>query len=141
MYQNILVQMNKQMIEQMKVRESCYEILGNLLSDLESYAFRISGKLEKEKLFCKYNNNKQKSVNDIKDHIIAQIELFKFSYQMYIKNYGNYDFPENLSKQQVINFLQKWKSIIHEQKQHIFYDAVIEIINGNFNISLNNLFL
>ena len=126
--------------EQMKVLQISYEILGNLFSLLELYAYRISGKSEKNLIFRFYNNdfNKPKNLIDLRNQIIAQIELFKFSYQMYIEKYGKYTFPNNLPKEKLIEFLMTWKSIIPDLQQCIFYDAIIGIINGNFDISLVN---
>ena len=138
----MLQQINKHMIEKMQVNEKCNEVLDNLLSTMEFYAYRISGRSRNNMFFNKYkdnNNLNYKNLNDLRYYIIAQIELFKFSYQNYIAQYSEYDFPNNLSKNQILNFLMIWKSMIHELKEHIFYDALIKIINRNFNISAKEL--
>ena len=136
------IQINKQIVEQMQVNQKCNEILGSLLSALEYYAFRISGHLKNNMIFNTYNDNSNlnnKSLNDLRYYIIAQIELFKFAYQNYINQFYKYDFPNNLPKKQIIYFLAEWKSMIHELSDHIFYDATIKLINGNFNISFKEL--
>ena len=57
---------------------------------------------------------------------------------MYITKYGKYDFPNNLSKKEMIKLLRKWKSIIPNEEEHRFYEVMIKIINGDFNVSLMN---
>ena len=133
------VQLNKQIQDQ----GYSYGVIGNIFSALEWYAYRISGISfsNQDIIFNGYNNfncGNQKELEDLKNQIITQIEIFKFSYQVYIKDHKKYDFPNNLSKKDMINLLMKWKSIIPDSKEHRFYDAMIEIINGNFNISLIN---
>lgn len=133
------IQANKQVQDQ----GYSYGVMGNIFSALEWYAYRISGISfsNKDMIFNGYNNfncGSQKELEDLKNQIITQIEIFKFSYQMYIKEYGKYDFPNNLSKEEMINLLIKWKSIIPNEKEHRFYDVMIKIINGDYNISLMN---
>ena len=133
------VQLNKQIQDQ----GYSYGVIGNIFSALEWYAYRISGisNSNQDMTFNAYNNfncGNQKELEDLKNQIITQIEIFKYSYQIYIKEHRKYDFPNNLSKEQMINLLIKWKSIIPDKKEHRFYDAMIEIINGNFNVSLIN---
>ena len=133
------VQVNKQIQDQ----GYSYEIMGNLFSALEWYAKRYSGESFKNQkmIFNGYNNfhcGNQKDLDDLKNQIITQIEIFKFSYQIYIKENNKYDFPHNLQKQQIIELLKNWKKMIPDEKEHKFYDLMIEIINGNFNISFIN---
>ena len=133
------VQVNKQIQDQ----GYSYEIMGNLFSALEWYAKRKSGEsFENQKMdFNGYNNfhcGNKKELDDLKNQIITQIEIFKFSYQIYIKENNKYDFPHNLQKEQIIELLKKWKKMIPDEKEHKFYDSMIEIINGNFNISFIN---
>ena len=57
---------------------------------------------------------------------------------MQITKYGKYDFPNNLSKNEMIKLLRKWKSIIPNEEEHRFYEIMIKIINGDFNVTLMN---
>ena len=57
---------------------------------------------------------------------------------MYITKYGKYDFPNNLSKKEMIKLLRKWKSIIPNEEEHRFYEIMTKIINGDFNVTLMN---
>ena len=141
-HQHQMQQINEQMIEQMQVNAKCNEILFSLLEALEYYAYRISGHSNNNIIFGGYNdgdNLNKKDLKNLRYYIIAKIELFKFSYKNYINQYGKYDFPNYLSKNEIFNFLTIWKRMIPESNQRIFYDAPIEIINGNLNISTDAL--
>jgi len=38
----------------------------------------------------------------------------------------------------MIKLLRKWKSIIPNEEKHRFYEIMIKIINGDFNVTLMN---
>ena len=38
----------------------------------------------------------------------------------------------------MIKLLRKWKSIIPNEEEHRFYEIMIKIINGDFNVTLMN---
>ena len=48
---------------------------------------------------------------------------------MYRQQYGEYHFPKNLSKNQMITQIEKWKKCVPQEDKR-YYDAAIQIING-----------
>ena len=53
-----------------------------------------------------------KSLEDLRNQIIVQLEIFKVSYKLYVKEYGAYEFPSSLSKEQIIKYIEKWEEYI-----------------------------
>ena len=126
--------LNKQKLDQ----AYSFGVMGNLFSALEWYAYRIYGeKIKPNDLrFNHYNNfnsGNKKDLDQLKNQIITQIEIFKFSYLIYKKDHKKYNFPENLSEKDIIKEIEKWKNLIKNKSPDNlkYYDAIINIIQGN----------
>ena len=83
--------LNKQKLDQ----AYSFGVMGNLFSALEWYAYRISGETIKpnDLRFNHYNNfnsGNKKGLDQLKNQIITQIEIFKFSYLIYKKDHQKY---------------------------------------------------
>lgn len=137
------LQISKQ--KQIQDQEYSYTIIGNFFSAIEWYTNRIGIEKKKEGLktfhFEHYNNfecGKTKTLNELKAQIITQLEIFKYSYNMYIKEHGQYDFPKSLSKEQMISLITEWRGYV-EEKDYILYDSIIKVMNGDSNVSLINI--
>ena len=50
------------------------------------------------------------------------------------KKYGKYPFPENLGKNQIINFIIFWRNTAKLENK-IYFDNILKILNGNYNIT------
>ena len=126
--------LNKQKLDQ----AYSFGVMGNLFSALEWYAYRISGETIKPKdlRFNHYNNfnsGNKKGLDQLKNQIITQIEIFKFSYLIYKKDHQKYNFPENLSEKDIVKEIEKWKNLIKNKSPDNlkYYDAILNIIQGN----------
>ena len=107
-----------------------YGVMGNLFSSLECYAHRSNGNCQMPYLFEFYNNfnsGKLKDKEQLLAQIITQIEIFKFSYLIFIQSHGEYFFPKSFSQEQIINCLNEWKKYVAPNDVK-YYDAVISII-------------
>ena len=107
-----------------------YGVMGNIFSALEWYAKRSSNKNQLKIHFDHYNNfncGKMKSLEDLRNQIIVQLEIFKVSYKLYVKEYGAYEFPPSLSKEQIIQYIKQWEEYIPE-KDIPLYETAINII-------------
>ena len=107
-----------------------YGVMGNLFSSLECYAHRSNGNCQMPYYFEFYNNfnsGKLKDKEQLLDQIITQIEIFKFSYLIFIQSHGEYFFPKSFSQEQIIYFLNEWKKYVAPNDVK-YYDAVISII-------------
>ena len=110
-----------------------YGVMGNLFSSLECYAHRSNGNCQMPYYFEFYNNfnsGKLKDKEQLLDQIITQIEIFKFSYLIFIKSHGEYFFPKSFSQEQIIYCLNEWKKYVAPVAPNDvkYYDAVIDII-------------
>ena len=113
-----------------------YGVMGNLFSALEWYAYRNSDIEPKNLRFNHYNNfnsGNKKELEKLKNQIVTQIEIFKFSYLIFKKIHKKYEFPSNLSENEIIEEIEKWKDLIQNKSpENIkYYDAIIAIIKGN----------
>lgn len=126
-YYQIQAQQSKQSLIQDQAYS--YGIMGNLFSSLECLAHR-NNNCPIPYLFEYYNNfnsGKEKSDEDLINQIITQIEIFKFSYLIYIKEHKQYEYPYNLSENCILQHLENWKQYVDDNKKK-YYDGVIMII-------------
>ena len=116
--------------KQIQAQAYLYGIMGNIFSALEWYAKRSSNKNQLKIHFEHYNNfnyGKMKSLEDLRNQIIVQLEIFKVSYKLYVKEYGAYEFPPSLSKEQIIQYIKKWEECISKNDIPL-YETAINII-------------
>jgi hypothetical protein len=110
--------------------------MGNVFSALECYANKSSPKKQPLNYFGYYNNFNSgniKNLEQLKDQIITQLEIFKYSYQIYIKDHNEYHFPKNFKKEEIIHIINKMKELVNEEDKK-YYDAILEIIDSK-NVS------
>ena len=99
-------QLNKQSLIQDQAYS--YSIMGNIFSSLECYAKRYANYPFQYK-FQYYNNfdsGTDKTKEELLNQIITQIEIFKYSYLLYIKTHDKYDFPDNLNEETIVKYLK-----------------------------------
>ena len=75
--------------------------------------------------------------NDIITSVVTQLEIFRASYSNYVAKYSNYDFPNNLSRDQIINIVLEWKKFIHPSRKQneIFFDEILKYLGGDSKYS------
>ena len=120
-------QLNKQSL--IKDQSYNYIIMGNLFSSLECYAKRNPNCPIQYK-FQYYNNfdsGTDKTKEELLNQIITQIEIFKYSYLLYIKTHDKYDFPDNLNEETIVKYLEEWMEFVDKKDKH-YYQGVIDII-------------
>ena len=122
-----VAQINKQ--QQIIDQSYSYEITGNVLSALEQYANKKGCRSNVFNAYDNFNCGSKKTEQQLKAQIISQLEVLKASHQMYRQQYGEYHFPKNLSKAQMITQINEWKTYV-KPEDHRYYDAAIQIING-----------
>ena len=109
-------------------------IMLNCLAALENLAIFCGYK--GQKIFDYYSGFTPKDkIKDLVDDVVIQLEIFRASHSNYISNYCNYDFPGNLTKEQIIQIISEWKKFIPDNNTKVFYDEIIHYLNGNSNIS------
>ena len=122
----------KQISKSKQIQDQAYSygVMGNIFSALEWYAKRSSNKNQLKIHFDHYNNfncGQMKSLEDLRNQIIVQLEIFKVSYKLYVIEHGAYEFPPSLSKEQIIEYIKKWEEYI-PKKDIPLYETAINII-------------
>jgi len=133
-------QLSKQALIQIQDQNHSYNIMGRILSFAENYA-NLNQPDEnfkrKYKYYDSFNASERMKLDNYRDTFILQIILFNSSYNNYVKNYGVYNFSENLSKEDIIKEIQQMKKkLINHQEDDKLYDSIINIIN-NKPININ----
>ena len=126
----------KQIPIQNKIRDQVIsnEIMLNSLAALENLAVLCG--YNGQKIFPYYSGNAQgNNINELVDIVMVQLELFRASHSDYSSNYTNYDFPKNLTKEQIIQIISEWKKYIPDNNIKVFYDEILHYLNGQSNIS------
>ena len=136
MQQQTQVQINAE--KQIQDQAYSYGIIGNIFSAFECYMNKFEPDPKKHThIFNAYNNfncGTTKTTEQLKDQIIAQLEILNTSYQLYIFQYKKYDFPKNLGAEQMKKLLNDWAmKVPNEDKK--YYKAAFNIINGNPHVS------
>lgn len=104
------------------------EIMLNAISALENLAFFYGFK--GKRVFDYYSGYAHaQRENELVNAVILQLEIFRNSHSNYSSIYENYDFPKNLSKEQIIKYIKEWKKYIPHKNQ-IYYDEIISYLNG-----------
>ena len=125
-------QQQKQMskVEQIQDQAYSYEVMGNLFSALEYYAAKCINQPPTHQ-FDYYNNfdcGNKKTKEELRNQIITQLEIFKYSYLLYIQKHGEYIFPNSLSKDKVESLINGWVSQVHDPDEK-YFNAVLDILN------------
>ena len=130
------IQINKQMRKHLEDQSNSFTILGNILSELEKLA--IYHLYPGREIFGFHKKDCSDTCQDIVNRIIYQLTIFKISYNDMTKKYGNYSFPQNLDKYQVIAIVMKWKEYLKSKNVSLlrYYDEFLNILNyGRFSDS------
>ena len=131
-----MYQVQKKLSKQAQLRDQNFsnQIMLNCLAALENLAYFYGYK--GPRIFDYYSgyaprNNEKELV----DAIIMQLEVFRASYSNYSSIYNNYDFPKNLTKEQIIKIVLDWEKFIPYAEIKVFYDEIINYLNGRSDTS------
>ena len=105
----------------------------NALSALENLAI-FSGYKGKT-IFGYYSGYAHRnSEKELVNAVILQLEIFRASHSNYNLVYSNYDFPKNLTREEIIKYVKDWKKVVPKNLQ-VFYTEIINYLQGNSNYS------
>ena len=114
---------------QLNAQNFSNQIMLNCLAALENlayfYGYKGSRIFDYYSGYAPRNNEKE-----LVDAIIMQLEVFRASYSNYSSIYNNYDFPKNLTKDQIIKIVLDWKNYIPHYNIKVFYDEIVNYLNG-----------
>ena len=127
--------------QQVLDQEYNYYVIRNIFSAFECYANKFQkDESKKTQIFSAYNNfdcGNQKNQHQLKIQIIAQLEILNASYQLYIHQYKQYDFPKKLSRDEMKNLLKRWEEVVPQEDKK-FYVEASNIISGKAHVSYIN---
>ena len=128
--QNLQVELDLHKIEQLQDQDNRNFTLGGILSCLETIAFLFDKNIKK-----KYNGYNPTSIQDKKtlEQLIIQLRIqckaFQNMYEECIDKSGEYKFPSNLSKTEIIEDIKQWKKVV-EPNYKEYYDNIIYLFEG-----------
>ena len=128
-------QVSLQKIVQLQDQDTRNFTLGGLLSGLETIVYLQLSSSQQQILKKKYDGYNPKSVQDKKniDQLITQIRIqsksFQNLYEECCDKYGDYWFPDNLNREEIINDISFWKKLV-DPKYKVYYDNIIHILEG-----------
>ena len=125
------MQKQKQLSKQAQLNDQNFsnQIMLNCLAALENLAhfYKYPG----QRIFDYYSGYAPRNnENSLIDAIIMQLEVFRASYTNYSSIYNDYDFPQNLTKDQIIKIVLDWKNYIPHYNIKVFYDEIVNYLNG-----------
>jgi hypothetical protein len=128
-------QYQKQLSKQTQLIDQNFSngIMLNALAALENLAiyYGYKGKM----IFDYYSGySRRNSEKELVNAVILQLEIFRSSHFNYTSVYSSYDFPKNLTNEQVIKIVKEWKKIIPKKIQ-IYYDEMLNYLYGNSDVS------
>ena len=108
-------------------------IMLNALSALENLSIFCGYK--GKTIFCYYSGYADRSSQEeLVNAVILQLEIFRASHSNYNLVHSNYDFPKNLTKEEIIKYVKDWKKAVPKDLQ-IFYNEILNYLQGNSNYS------
>ena len=131
----MMMMQQKQLSKQSQLVDQSFSngIMLNSIAALENLAFYYGYK--GKRIFDYYSGYaKRTNENELVNAVIIQLEIFRNSHLDYNSIYENYDFPKNLSKEQIIKIIKDWKKVA-PQANKVFYQEIINYLNGNSNAS------
>lgn len=124
-------QRQKQLSKQSQLVDQNFSngIMLNCISALENLAFFYGYK--GKRIFDYYSGYANRnSENELINAVIIQLEVFRASHSNYSMVYSSYDFPKNLSKEQIIKIINDWKKFIPHKNVIIYYDEILRYLGG-----------
>lgn len=122
---------NKQDIKKIQDIELSNDTMCRVLALAEKYALGHNAK------YGAYNLSKATN-EDLLRLFVREIEIFRLSYENICEEYGEYHFPNNLSKSQIMNDIRNWAIYVPAENGKKYYDILLQIFNNNFKFSLKN---
>ena len=126
-------QINLQELTLLQDQDNRNFTLGGLLSCLETIAFKETNSAPN--FIKKYDGYNPKSVQDKKDldKLIIQLRLqsksFQNMYQEFTDDGRDYWYPDNLSREQIIEDISKWRVLVRPNYRQ-YYDNIIYLLEG-----------
>ena len=135
------IQLNKQIVEQKLDLEYNIDFLGRALSKAEIYALRFGNSKEKNKIkplfgfYNRFNNGYEFEKKKLFKSLINAVKLLDYGLEETEYKYNEVLFPNNMTKENVIEYIESLKSCLCENEQSIYNDLinVIKRLNTDYS--------
>ena len=140
--------LSKQKVEQKIDLEYNIDFMGRALSKAEIYAFRFGNPTKTQNLepkfgfYNRFNSGYENNQKDLFKSLVNAVKFVDFAFEETETKFGEILFPKNMSKEEVIKYIELLYSCLkHPQEQAIYKDLikVIKRIDSNLN-QYDNLF-
>ena len=99
--------LSKQELKKLQDQEFSFNIMCILLNSLEGYASTKTGE-RKYAGYDYFNSVETKDKLQLKKQLIFHLRRMKDSYELFIEEHGDYEFPETFPKDQIISDVKRW---------------------------------
>ena len=107
------LQIDRQILKQKQDERLSHETLLTFCATGELVA---TGKLEKYSEYYEHKNNGKSSLEELALELAVKLESIRTSYQLFKRDYGYYNFPGNLSKEELLRDINEWVNYLKNRK-------------------------
>jgi transposase-like protein len=130
------VQLDKQKQQMYLDYKDVSDTLLSLLSTAEVIALQDSNKKELG-YYDEYDTAKRKAKNSQIIQFLRLLRQYNGMQKDFIKLYENYELPNNLTLDYILNRTKYWKSFIKDKTLSSYYDEILNILKGKTTINVN----
>lgn len=130
------VQLDKQKQQMYLDYKDVSDTLLSLLSTAEVIALQDSNKKELG-YYDEYDTAKRKAKNSQIIQFLRLLRQYNGMQKDFIKLYENYELPNNLTLDYILNRIKYWKSFIKDKTLSSYYDEILNILKGKATINVN----
>ena len=140
--------LDKQKVGQILDSEYNIDFMGRALSKAEIYAFRFGNQNKIQNFqplfwfYNRFNSGYGPNKDELFKALINAVKFVDYGFKDTKARYGTILFPNNMSKEEVIEYIQQLKSCLNNVQEKTIYNDLIRLINDvptNFN-KYNNLY-
>lgn len=115
---------------QAQKKKLLFDILGRVLSSGECLANKASKKQISQnfKYYDHFNSESNKNYDELVLEFIDEIECFYKQLKRYTKTYGQSDYLTDIPKEEIRNYIMKWKNSNIKEADKILFDGLFDFI-------------
>ena len=107
------LQIDRQILKQKQDERLSHETLLTFCATAELVA---TGRLKKYSEYYEHKNNLKSSLGELALELAVKLESIRTSYQLFKRDYGYYNFPENLSKEELLRDINEWVNYLKNRE-------------------------
>ena len=122
------IQIDKQLLKQKQDERLSHE---TLLSCCATAELVETGRLYKYSEYYIHKNNRKTKLEELSLELAVKLESIRTSYQLFKRDYGFYNFPENLSKEELLKDINGW---MNNLKINNTPNEIIQLFQNFYNL-------